>query len=142
MFQVDVDYLKKAKKRKDHGKVVILVFLTLAGAVSLLPLIYLVCTAFKPPEELFLYPPTFFVKNPTIQNFKDLTAITANSAVPFTRYLFNTILITVCYIFCLVWLLTSTIPFASSSWLSLPVFMSSPAAIWPPPSMTLSRVSS
>ena len=55
MFQVDVDYLKKAKKRKDHGKVVILVFLTLAGAVSLLPLIYLVCTAFKPPEELFLY---------------------------------------------------------------------------------------
>jgi ABC-type glycerol-3-phosphate transport system permease component len=108
MFQVDVDYLKKAKKRKDHGKVVILVFLTLAGAVSLLPLIYLFCTAFKPPEELFLYPPTFFVKNPTLQNFKDLTAITANSAVPFTRYLFNTVLITVCYIFCLVWLLTMT----------------------------------
>ena len=41
MFQVDVDYLKKAKKRKDHGKTVILVFLTLAGLVSLLPLVYL-----------------------------------------------------------------------------------------------------
>ena len=80
MFQVDVDYLKKAKKRKDHGKVVIIVVLTLAGAVSLLPLIYLFSTAFKPPEELFLYPPTFFVRNPTFQNFKDLTAITANSA--------------------------------------------------------------
>ena len=65
MFQVDVDYLKRAKKRKDHGRVVILVFLTLAGLVSLLPLVYLVCTAFKPAEELFLYPPTFFVKNPT-----------------------------------------------------------------------------
>ena len=48
MFQVDVDYLKRAKKRKDHGRVVILVFLTLAGLVSLLPLVYLVCTAFKP----------------------------------------------------------------------------------------------
>lgn len=72
MFQVDVDYLKRAKKRKDHGRVVILVFLTLAGLVSLLPLVYLVCTAFKPAEELFLYPPTFFVKNPTLQNFKDL----------------------------------------------------------------------
>lgn len=106
MFQVDVDYLKRAKKRKDHGRVVILVFLTLAGLVSLLPLIYLVCTAFKPAEELFLYPPTFFVKNPTLQNFKDLTAITANSAVPFSRYLFNTILITVAYIFCLVLILT------------------------------------
>lgn len=106
MFQVDVDYLKKAKKRKDHAGKVILVFLTLAGLVSLLPLIYLVCTAFKPPEELFLYPPTFFVKNPTLQNFKDLSAITANSVVPFSRYLFNTILITVVYIFCLVVLLS------------------------------------
>lgn len=106
MFQVDVDYLKKAKKRKDHGKAVILVFLTLAGLVSVLPLVYLICTAFKPPEELFLYPPTFFVKNPTIQNFKDLTAVTANSVVPFSRYLFNTILITVAYIFCLVLILT------------------------------------
>ncbi len=106
MFQVDVDYLKKAKKRKDHGKTVILIFLTLAGLVSLLPLVYLICTAFKPPEELFLYPPTFFVKNPTLQNFKDLTAITANSVVPFSRYLFNTILITVAYIFCLVLILT------------------------------------
>ncbi len=106
MFQVDVDYLKRAKKRKDHGRVVILVFLTLAGLVSLLPLVYLVCTAFKPAEELFLYPPTFFVKNPTLQNFKDLTAITANSAVPFSRYLFNTVLITVAYIFCLVFILT------------------------------------
>lgn len=106
MFQVDVDYLKKAKKRKDHGRVVILVFLTIAGAISLLPLIYLISTAFKPPEELFLYPPTFFVKNPTLQNFKDLSAITANSVVPFSRYLFNTILITIAYIFCLVWILT------------------------------------
>ena len=106
MFLVDVDYLKRAKKRKDHGRVVILVFLTLAGLVSLLPLVYLVCTAFKPAEELFLYPPTFFVKNPTLQNFKDLTAITANSAVPFSRYLFNTVLITVAYIFCLVFILT------------------------------------
>ena len=106
MFQVDVDYLKKAKKRKDHGKTVILVFLTLAVLVSLLPLVYLFCTAFKPAEELFLYPPTFFVKNPTLQNFKDLTAITANSVVPFSRYLFNTILITVAYIFCLVLILT------------------------------------
>lgn len=102
MFQVDVDYLKKAKKRKDHAGKVILVFLTLAGIVSFLPLVYLFCTAFKPPEELFLYPPTFLVRNPTLQNFKDLTAITANSVVPFSRYLFNTILITVAYIFCLV----------------------------------------
>ena len=69
MLQVDVDYLKKAKKRRDYSGIVIIVFLTLAGIVSFLPLIYMVSTAFKPPEEMFLYPPTFFVRNPTLQNF-------------------------------------------------------------------------
>ncbi len=106
MLQVDVDYLKRAKKRKDYAGRVILVFLTLAGLVSLLPLIYLFTTAFKPPEELFLYPPKFFVTNPTTKNFSDLSAVTANSIVPFSRYLFNTVLITVAYIFCLVWVVT------------------------------------
>ena len=53
--QVDVDYLKRAKKRTDYGGRVIMVVLTIAGLVSFLPLVYLVCTAFKPPEELFLY---------------------------------------------------------------------------------------
>lgn len=106
MFQVDVDYLKKAKKRTDKAGKVIIVFLSLAGCVSILPLVYLVCTAFKPPEELFLYPPRFFVSNPTFDNFRQLTQVTANSLVPFTRYLFNTVLITVAYIFCLVWVTT------------------------------------
>ncbi len=106
MFQVDVDYLKKAKKRKDYAGRVILVFMTIFGLIFLLPLVYLVCTAFKPPEELFLYPPRFFVSNPTMDNFKQLTMVTANSLVPFTRYLFNTVLITVTYIFCLVWIST------------------------------------
>lgn len=106
MFQVDVDYLKKAKKRKDYAGRVILVFMTIFGLIFMLPLVYLVCTAFKPPEELFLYPPRFFVSNPTMDNFKQLTQVTANSLVPFTRYLFNTVLITVAYIFCLVWIST------------------------------------
>ncbi len=99
MFQVDVDYLKKAKKRRDYAPTVISIFLAVAGVVSLLPLIYLFVTAFKPAEELFLYPPRFYVSNPTTKNFSDLVAITANSMVPFTRYLFNTILVTVCYMF-------------------------------------------
>lgn len=103
MLQVDVDYLKKAKKRRDYSGIVIILFLTLAGIVSFLPLIYMVSTAFKPPEEMFLYPPTFFVRNPTLQNFSDLTTVTSNSLVPFSRYLFNTIVITIAYLFCLIW---------------------------------------
>ncbi|MBO4327404.1 MAG: carbohydrate ABC transporter permease [Clostridia bacterium] len=104
--QVDVDYLKRAKKRKDYAGRVIIVLLALAGMVSMLPLVYLVSTAFKPPEELFLYPPRFFVSNPTLDNFKMLSQVTANSLVPFTRYLFNTVLITVAYLFFLVWVNT------------------------------------
>ncbi len=102
MFQVDVDYLKKAKKRREYAPTVISIFLGIAGIVAALPIVYLIVTAFKPAEELFLYPPKFYVSQPTLKNFSDLVSITANTTVPFTRYLFNTILITVCYIFALI----------------------------------------
>lgn len=102
MAHVDVDYLKRAKKRRDYGAVVIMIFLTIGGLVSLLPLVYVFTTAFKPMEELLLYPPRFFVKSPTTKNFADLVNITSESMVPFTRYLFNTVLITVLYISLLV----------------------------------------
>lgn len=102
MFQVDVDYLKKAKKRREYAPTVITIFLAFAGVFSALPLVYLFVTAFKPAEELFLYPPRFYVSNPTLKNFTDLVNITANSMVPFTRYLFNTVVITAVYMFLLV----------------------------------------
>ena len=48
MLQVDVDYLKKARKHRDYSGKIIVIFLTLAGLLSFLPLVYLVCTALKP----------------------------------------------------------------------------------------------
>ncbi len=106
MAQVDIDYLKRAKKRRDYSGGAIVIALAIMGVISLLPLIYLFCTAFKPMEELFLYPPRFFVSHPTIKNFQDLMAVTANTTVPFTRYLFNTILITVGYLFAMILIAT------------------------------------
>ena len=102
MFQVDVDYLKKAKKRREYAPAVITIVLALAGIVSALPIVYLFVTALKPAEELFLYPPRFYVQNPTLKNFSDLVSITSNTMVPFTRYLFNTIIITLLYMFALI----------------------------------------
>lgn len=102
MFQVDVDYLKGATKRKSYGTVWIVIFLSLLGVFMMLPLVYLVSTAFKPPEELFLYPPTFFVKSPTFKSFIDLISATTTSLVPFSRYLFNSILVTTAYVFLVV----------------------------------------
>ncbi|MBQ9765759.1 MAG: carbohydrate ABC transporter permease [Lachnospiraceae bacterium] len=60
-----------------------------------LPLVYLVSTAFKPLDELFLYPPQFIVRKPTTQNFTDLFMSLNSSSVPFIRFTFNSVIITV-----------------------------------------------
>jgi ABC-type glycerol-3-phosphate transport system permease component len=63
-------------------------------ALMLLPIIFIFSTAFKPLDELFLYPPRFFVINPTFKNFTDLFSKMSTSGIPVSRYLFNSILIT------------------------------------------------
>ncbi len=60
----------------------------------LLPIIFIFSHAFKPADELFAYPPRFFVTNPTLANFRDLFSRMSNSGIPVSRYLFNSILIT------------------------------------------------
>lgn len=60
----------------------------------LLPIIYVVNQAFKPLDELFFFPPTFFVRQPTTDNFRDLAETAAGTGVPMTRYLFNSIVVT------------------------------------------------
>ncbi len=60
-----------------------------------LPIIYIFTTAFKPADELFKFPPSFFVKNPTWDNYKALFELMAGSSVPAARYLFNSIIVTV-----------------------------------------------
>lgn len=63
--------------------------------LMLLPIVFVFSHAFKPPDELFAYPPRFFVTNPTFKNFTDLFSRMSNSGVPVSRYLFNSIVITV-----------------------------------------------
>lgn len=59
-----------------------------------LPILFIFSHAFKPTNELFAYPPRFFVRVPTLQNFRDLVSLAGDSGVPFSRYLFNSILVT------------------------------------------------
>ncbi|GIO29533.1 ABC transporter permease [Paenibacillus albilobatus] len=70
-------------------------FLAVFGAFMALPLVYAVNNAFKPLNELFLFPPRFFVNNPTMDNFYDLVALMGNSWVPLSRYIVNTLFITI-----------------------------------------------
>ena len=86
---------KKRVNRSKGGDIALFVFLALCGSVSLLPLILTFNNAFKPLDELFIVPPTFFVRNPTLENFAGLTEALGSSLVPFSRYLFNTIYVTV-----------------------------------------------
>lgn len=86
---------KKRINRSKGGDIALFIFLAIFGCFSALPLVLTVSNAFKPLDEIFLYPPRFFVKNPTLNNFSDLVNALGSSLVPFSRYFFNTILVTV-----------------------------------------------
>ena len=86
---------KKRVNRSRAGDIALFVFLALFGCFSAMPLILTVSNAFKPLDEIFLYPPRFFVKNPTLDNFSDLVNALGSSLVPFSRYFFNTIMVTI-----------------------------------------------
>ena len=60
----------------------------------MLPIIFLLFHAFKPIDELFAYPPRFLVNRPTFDNFIMLTKVSASMGVPMSRYLFNSIAVT------------------------------------------------
>lgn len=85
----------KAKIKIKKGKLAVYVFMAITVAFTALPLVYLVCTAFKPLSELYVFPPQFFVRNPTLKNFYDLLASISSSSVPYVRYVFNSIVIAV-----------------------------------------------
>lgn len=87
--------LKKDLKRRRAGDIVIFAFLLIGAAFMALPIVYALVNSLKPLDELWIFPPRFYVSNPTMDNFRDLFRIMQNSLVPFTKYLYNTLWITV-----------------------------------------------
>ena len=81
--------------RSAGGDAGITVVLTILGVFMFLPMMYAISQAFKPLDELWMYPPRFFVRNPTLKNFSDLFTLMNDSWVPFSRYIFNTVFTTV-----------------------------------------------
>lgn len=70
-------------------------FLVIFGAFSILPMVYCVITSFKPLDELLVFPPRFYVVNPTLSSYMTLPSLLDNLAVPLSRYAFNSIFISV-----------------------------------------------
>lgn len=87
--------IKKTKRvnRSTGGNIAVFLMLIILGSFMLLPVVYTVVQAFKPMEELFLFPPRFMVQNPTIKNFKLISQLIDNLWVPFSRYLFNSVFV-------------------------------------------------
>ena len=86
---------KVVLNRTAGGDTVINIMLLFMGVLMVLPMYYVIINAFKPLDELFIYPPKFYVVNPTMDNFKDLFTLMTESWVPFSRYIFNTVFISV-----------------------------------------------
>jgi len=86
--------LKKRINRSRGGTIALFMLLGLVGAFMALPLIYTINSAFKPLDELFIFPPRIFVRRPTTANFTDLFILMSGSWIPFSRYILNTVIIT------------------------------------------------
>ena len=77
------------RKHRLRMQIGLYVFLGVSGVVALFPIYWMVLTAFKPVDEIFIYPPTFFPSRFTIENF-----VEAWNTAPFGRYFINTIIMT------------------------------------------------
>lgn len=67
----------------------IFTILIIFAIISFMPIYWSIITSFKPSSEILIYPPTFFPKNPTFQQFEKL--FTAGNGI-FIKYITNTFL--------------------------------------------------
>ena len=81
--------------RSVAGDIGVGIVLVLFGLFFVFPLVYVVCSAFKPLDELFVFPPKLFVRNPTTKNISDMFLLmNKQGTITFTRYAFNSLFIT------------------------------------------------
>ena len=90
----------KVKKRFKISRLLVLILVGCLVIFCAFPLVALICRAFMPLDELYVFPPRIFVRHPTLQNYRDLLTSLSSSTVPFTRYVFNSLWVTVVTVFC------------------------------------------
>lgn len=98
---VDAKKLKVRKRQKEAiartwwGNAFVFLFLGLMAAFMLLPFYYAIVQSLKPLEEIFAYPPKFYVVDPSFDNFRSLGILTNSLWIPLSRAIFNTVFVTV-----------------------------------------------
>lgn len=85
---------KKKLNRSKAGNALLFFLMGICGVFMALPLVMIINNTLKPLDELYQFPPRIFVRNPTLSNFSDLFVLMNESWVPLSRYVLNTIIIT------------------------------------------------
>ena len=88
--------MHKQLNRSHFGNFLVFLMLVCLGVFMGLPLYYSIIQSFKPVEELFIFPPRFYVVNPTGSHYSQLFQLVSDLTVPFSRYLFNSIFVSIC----------------------------------------------
>ena len=76
----------KKSKRSFWGNVILGLFLIALACLFFFPVLYMISQSLKPMNEMFIFPPKIWVKNPTLDNYRDFFNVLANTVVPFARY--------------------------------------------------------
>lgn len=91
-----VKVIRRRKRIKiSPGHTIFVMCMLALVCFTALPLVALISRAFMPLDELYIYPPRIFVRRPTLASFRDLLTSLTSTSVPFTRYIFNSLLTTV-----------------------------------------------
>jgi multiple sugar transport system permease protein len=95
-------------KKFSKAQIKFYVILIPMAVFMMMPVVYIFSQALKPIYELIMFPPRFFVQNPTLKNFTDLFRAASSTGVPMMRYLVNSVLITIAGITLTLLITTST----------------------------------
>ncbi len=88
--------VKKSRvNRSAGGDISLLLVVLLFAFLMVIPMYYAIIQSLKPLDELWIFPPRFWVANPTFKNFQDLFQNLNDSWVPFSRYIFNTLFVSI-----------------------------------------------
>ena len=81
-------------KKFHRSQIKLYVFLIPFALFMLLPIVFIFNHAFKPLDELYAFPPRFFVEKPTFENVRNLFELANSSGIPLSRYVLNSIIVT------------------------------------------------
>ena len=81
--------------KKHAGTVMIFIFLLVLGIFMILSVYLAVVMSLKPSQEWFIFPPKLYAMDPTLDNFRDMFRSADRLWVPFSRYVANSVLVTV-----------------------------------------------